>query len=74
MPPAGDSDALTQPQLKLFEFGRSSFEKGNWTDARPSLQKLAKAGDGPSKFLVDVMDRMQTPPADWDGCIALTVK
>jgi hypothetical protein len=74
MPPADNPQALTPQQLKLFEFGRSSFEKGRWQDARPSLQKLAQAGDGPSEFLVHVIERMETPPGDWNGCIVLTAK
>jgi adenylate cyclase len=74
MPPAASSLALSTKHLKLFEFGRGAFEQGRWDDARDSLRKLAQAGDGPSRFLVNTMDRMQEPPSDWRGGIQLTAK
>ena len=73
LPPPSDS-TITKTQLKLFEYGRDSFERGEWSDARGALQQLAYAGDGPSKFLIAEMIRLQAPPKDWGGSIVLTAK
>jgi adenylate cyclase len=71
--PPSDS-TLTIRQLRLFEYGRESFEQGRWGDARGALELLSKAGDGPSKFLLREMDRLKAPPNDWDSSIVLTSK
>lgn len=74
MPPADDPAALNAKQLKLFDYGRKTFEEGKWSDARSPLEQLTTAGDGPSKFLVRYMDQLQTPPAGWKGRVVLTAK
>jgi adenylate cyclase len=74
MPPDDDPLALNSKQRKLYVYARKAFEQGDWNDARTSLQQLASAGDGPSKFLLGVMNRLQSPPPDWIGRIALTAK
>lgn len=71
--PPSDS-TLTTKQLKLFEYRRESFEQGRWGDARGALDQLAKAGDGPSRFLLREMEHMKAPPNAWDSSIILTSK
>jgi adenylate cyclase len=74
MLPPSDPKALTMKQLKLFDYGRTSFEQGDWQDARGALEQLSQAGDGPAKFLIEVMDELGSPPGNWNGSIVLTAK
>jgi adenylate cyclase len=74
MPPVHSASALTKHQLKLFEYGRQSFEKGEWKNASEALQQLAVAEDGPSRFLLGIINQMRTPPEDWNGCVVLNAK
>jgi adenylate cyclase len=73
MPTANSPIAMTKQSLKLFEYGRQSFEKGDWKHASEALKQLA-SDDGPSRFLLEAMERMGTPPDGWNGLVTLTAK
>jgi adenylate cyclase len=72
LPPA--QLTLPLPLLKRFEVGRQAFVSGDWDDARHQLNKVAAAGDGPSRFLLAHMDRLGHPPPNWDGNVVMTGK
>jgi adenylate cyclase len=74
LPPDSNEASLPPALVRLFHEGRKAFEKGNWPEAREHLTRVAKSGDGPSKFLLQYMDRLQSPPKDWDGRVVLTSK
>jgi adenylate cyclase len=74
LPPDSNESSLPPALVRLFHEGRKAFERGNWPEAREHLARVAKSGDGPSKFLLQYMDRLQSPPKDWDGRVVLTSK
>jgi adenylate cyclase len=73
LPPPSDT-TLPVKMLRLFEVGREAFESKNWPAARQDLTRVAAAGDGPARFLLQQMDILKTPPADWDGRVVLSAK
>jgi hypothetical protein len=74
MPDAsGEASRISDEQLGDYMAARLAFEQGRWTEARSYLARLPD-GDGPRQFLLEVMDRLESPPKDWKGVIALDSK
>jgi adenylate cyclase len=73
MPPPAENP-LPVSSLRLFDVGRDAFANKDWSSARKTLRNVAAAGDGPARFLLQWMDKMITPPANWDGRIVLAAK
>ena len=73
LPPPSDT-TLSMNMLRLFDVGREAFENKSWPAARQDLARVAAAGDGPAKFLLQQIDTLKTPPANWDGRIILSGK
>ncbi|HEY1379002.1 MAG TPA: adenylate/guanylate cyclase domain-containing protein [Gemmataceae bacterium] len=72
LPPVG-SDSLPESKRLDYESAVAAFEAGRWKDTRDLLKFLA--GDGPSEFLVEFMNRHPGgPPDGWDGVIGLEKK
>jgi adenylate cyclase len=75
LPPAAESARPTEPQRLDYEAGLDAFQSGRWDAARAKLTPLARAGDGPSRFLTDFMDRHPGGgPPGWDGVIPIDSK
>lgn len=75
LPPASEPTRPTEPQRLDYEAGVEAFQDGRWGDARAKLTPLARAGDGPSRFLIGFMDRHPGgPPPGWDGVTPIDSK
>lgn len=73
LPPPADA-TLPRNLIRRFERGRKAFANGSWDEALSQLRRVDEAGDGPSKFLIKQMERLQRPPAGWQGVIQLERK
>ncbi len=69
----GDPTVLTEETAHRYQVALHIFEQGRWTEARALLEPLR--GDGPSRRLLEIMDRHPDgPPANWDGIVTQDTK
>jgi adenylate cyclase len=72
LPPVGP-ESLAEPRRLDYESALDAFRVGRWKDTRDLLRFLAD--DGPSKFLIEFMNRFPDgAPAGWDGVMGMEKK
>ncbi len=70
-----DADADTLQRIRRFEEALGIYRAGNWADAAPVFEALAKAGDAPSRAFADrCAAYAANPPPAWDGIYTMQTK
>jgi adenylate cyclase len=73
IPPLALRPDLTDAQITQFEQVVDLIADGHWQQAHDQLKQLSEH-DLAGKFLQDVIEGQNEPPADWDGFITMTQK
>ena len=68
------SHPLTDEHLGFYESALDAFLAGAWTEAFELLHQIPTEDRVKDFLTVYIAQRDRTPPADWDGVIALSSK
>lgn len=74
VPPSGPESVLTDEHLADYAAALEAFLTGEWMKAYELLHKLPPQDRGKDLLTGYILQSNHTPPPNWDGVIALTVK